>query len=130
MKTEHLQACQVETPHPIVDLAWDMAKRLRNGRIFDSVVDLGAGDARFSLPRDAYRRYVGVELDSSKAIGTALPKNAQVVHADAMKWERKGFDLCIGNPPYIRHHRLDSKWRDEVLANIHAASGISLSSSY
>jgi hypothetical protein len=126
MKAEHLRACQVETPHPIVDLAWDMARRMRNGRVFDSVVDLGAGDARFSQPRDAYRRYVGVELDGAKARGKVLHANAQIIHADAMKWEPMGFDLCIGNPPYIRHHRLDTQWRNDALAKIHAASGISL----
>ncbi|WP_420473699.1 Eco57I restriction-modification methylase domain-containing protein [Noviherbaspirillum sp. ST9] len=126
MKAEHLQACQVETPHPIVELAWGMARRLRNGQVFDSVVDLGAGDARFSQPNEAYRRYVGVEVDGTKVRSKALPDNAQIVHADAMKWEPMGFDLCIGNPPYIRHHRLDSQWRDEVLANIRSVSGIRL----
>ena len=126
MKAEHLQACQVETPHPIVELAWDMAKRLRDGQIFDSVVDLGAGDARFSRPSDAYRRYVGVEVDSAKVSGRELPRNAKIVHADAMKWKPEGFDRCIGNPPYIRHHGLDATLRNEILANIKTTSGISL----
>lgn len=126
MKAEHLQECQVETPLHIVDLAWAMAAKLRNGQKFASVVDLGAGDARFSRPSAAYGRYTGVEVDSDKVRLGSLPKNAKVIHADAMKWKQKGFDLCIGNPPYIRHHRLDTDWRQEVLTLIHEATGIKL----
>lgn len=127
MKAEHLQTCQVETPLPIVELAWTMARKLRNNEVFDSVVDLGAGDARFSKCNDAYNRYIGVELDETKVVDQAsLPANASVVQADAMKWAPTGFDLCIGNPPYIRHHHLDSEWRRDVLDNIKKVSGIKL----
>jgi predicted RNA methylase len=126
MKAEHLQECQVETPLPVVDLTWDMALKLRNGKKFDSVLDLGAGDARFSRSAHAYSRYVGVEIDPTKVATSGLPSNAQVILADAMKWKPSGFDLCIGNPPYIRHHRLNPDWRNEVLEGIADTSGMRL----
>ena len=126
MKAEHLQDCQVETPLPVVDLTWSMALKLRNGKTFDSVIDLGAGDARFSRRHQAYLSYVGIEIDPTKVATQDLPSNAQVILADAMKWEPTGFDLCIGNPPYIRHHRLNPDWRNEVLGRIYSASGAKL----
>lgn len=126
MKIEHLQNCQVETPREIVELVWTLACALRKGGKFSRVVDLGAGDARFSRRAQAYDQYTGVEVDKAKVKGLNLPLNVEVVLADAMKWKGAGFDLCIGNPPYIRHHNLDPKWRAEVLEQIAKESGVNL----
>lgn len=129
MKTEHLQNCQVETPHEIVDLVWKLACAKRENRRFSSVVDFGAGDARFAKNSSAYDEYTGVEMDKIKVAGLRLPEKAKVVIADAMVWKGAGFDLCIGNPPYIRHHHLDPKWRADVLHRITLESGVKLKQS-
>jgi hypothetical protein len=126
MKTEHLQGCQVATPHQIVELAWKLACGMRKEGRFGTVIDLGAGDARFSGAVQAYDSYIGLEIDKTKVQGLALPKHARIKITDALKWSGKDFDLCIGNPPYIRHHKLDPKWRAAVLAQIEKESGVSL----
>lgn len=126
MKKEHLQDCQVETPHEIVDLVWRIACAARASGKFGNVIDLGAGDARFAAKSSAYRKYTGIEMDRTKANSLTLPKNANVIVADAMSWEGSGYGLCIGNPPYIRHHNLDPKWRTTVLNRIAERSGVEL----
>ena len=45
---------------------------------------------------------------------------------DALLWNESGYDLCIGNPPYIRHHHVDDGWRAKVLSRIQNESGVSL----
>lgn len=125
MKDEHFQRCQVETPHDIVRLLWTIALGRRDGKRFERVVDLGAGDARFALATHAYEHYVGVERDKTKA-PKKLPRGASVVLGDALLWKERGFDLCIGNPPYIRHHHLEPKWRSKVLASFEAENEVAL----
>lgn len=126
MKSEHLKSCQVETPHKIVELAWKIARERRMEKKFGKVVDLGAGDARFAKPTDFYKSYVGIEFDQQKTRGLSLPSNARIIEADAMTWGDAGYDLCIGNPPYIRHHNLDAGWRSDVLKDMDERSGIRL----
>ena len=124
MKHEHLKQCQVETPREIVDLVWRLALARRKGQPFPQVLDLGAGDARFARFTAGYGHYVGVEFDKKKAALAKLPPNADLVVSDAMKWSQGGFDLCVGNPPYIRHHNLEPAWRDEVVTRLERESGV------
>ena len=113
MKSEHLNRCQVATPGDIVDLIWDLALGERGGGRFRRVIDLGAGDARFAR-KGGYETYLGVEVDSQRRTGGPLPPGASLVTADALVEKYEGYDLSIGNPPYIRHHFLDTAWRDDV----------------
>jgi hypothetical protein len=127
MKAQHFQRCQVATPPDIVSLLWKLARATRIEPQFESVLDLGAGDARFA--RDAaacFGRYEGVEKDRDKFTGVRLPPRARVSEGDALRWERGGYSLGIGNPPYIRHHYLDDEWRRETLDRLEAESGIRL----
>ena len=114
MKPSHLKRCQVETPPDVVSLVWDFIRQRRPGTVFDSVLDLGAGDGRFAHVKGAYRHYVGIECDPKKAQRAVLPKGAELVVADAFAWKGASHDACVGNPPYIRHHGLDSTWRDRA----------------
>ena len=125
MKKEHFQRCQVETPQDIVRLLWRIALGLRGGVPFERVADLGAGDARFASATAAYKQYVGVERDKAK-LPTKVPRGASVVIGDALLWDQRGFDLCIGNPPYIRHHHLEPQWRTRVLETFEAEDGVEL----
>ncbi|WP_164110249.1 class I SAM-dependent methyltransferase [Stenotrophomonas riyadhensis] len=123
MKDEHLKRCQVETPADVVRLVWSLISELRNGSVFDSVLDLGAGDGRFSQVSGVYEKYIGIERDRSKVAAAKLPRNASLVVADALAWRQGGYSVCVGNPPYIRHHGLDSGWRDFALESIVADGG-------
>lgn len=126
MKKEHLQGCQIETPLPIVDLAWNIAIKQRGGRKFGKVLDLGAGDAKFANKKELFYKYVGLEIDKTKIAQAKPSPNVRLVHGDAMKWRASDFDLCIGNPPYIRHHKLDPEWRADVLQRIKKDSQVTL----
>lgn len=126
MKDHHLKRCQVETPPDVVQLVWGLASKIRKGEVFESVLDLGAGDGRFSQVSGVYKHYTGVEWDSQKLKSTNLPDGARLIAADALAWTGGEFSICIGNPPYIRHHGLDTKWRDTALKAIVADGGPSL----
>ncbi|VVQ03563.1 hypothetical protein PS925_02549 [Pseudomonas fluorescens] len=126
MKEAHLTRCQVATPPDVVRLVWSLISSQRPGQFFNSVLDLGAGDGRFSHVEGIYQSYVGVERDKSKTLNVKLPPNASLVIADAFQWEGSDYEICVGNPPYIRHHGLDAKWRDLALRNIEASGGPSL----
>nr|WP_312477750.1 class I SAM-dependent methyltransferase [Achromobacter ruhlandii] len=96
---------------------------MRKGEVFDSVLDLGAGDGRFSHVSGAYDQYIGIERDPQKVDAAKLPQGAKLIVADALAWKEGGFSICVGNPPYIRHHGLDRDWRDTALASIVADGG-------
>jgi len=126
MKEAYLKRCQVETPSDIVRLVWTLVSKQRPGQIFDSVLDLGAGDGRFSHVIDAYRKYTGVERDEVKVSQAKLPPGANLVVADALQWDRSDYEICVGNPPYIRHHGLETSWRDSALQSIQVSGGPAL----
>lgn len=123
MKDSHLKRCQIETPPDVVRLIWELASKMRDGKIFDSVLDLGAGDGRFSHVSGMYHEYSGVELDIKKVESAKLPHGAKLIVADALAWKEGGFSICVGNPPYIRHHGLDGEWRDTALKSIVSDGG-------
>ncbi|WLG51112.1 class I SAM-dependent methyltransferase [Pseudomonas sp. FP1742] len=126
MKEAHLTRCQVETPPDIVRLVWSLVSKQRPGQVFNSVLDLGAGDGRFSHVDGAYREYTGVERDVAKVSQAKLPPGAQLVVADALQWKGSDYEICVGNPPYIRHHGLETVWRDSALESIRTAGGPAL----
>lgn len=126
MKEAVFSRCQVETPPDIVQLVWSLVSEQRPGEIFDSVLDLGAGDGRFSQIVGVYRKYTGVERDEARATKASLPPRAELVVADALQWEGSDYSICVGNPPYIRHHGLERSWRDSALQRIQASGGPAL----
>ncbi len=127
MKQEDFQRCQVATPNEVVGLMWRLAASKRPAQErFSNVLDLGAGDARFASHTNRYSTYTGIEIDERKVKSAAISSTARVVHADAMQWNVGGYDLCLGNPPYIRYHGLDARWRESVLAALQAATGVAL----
>lgn len=126
MKPSHLKRCQVETPPDVVELVWTLVRQMRVGEVFESVLDLGAGDGRFSWAQGAYGRYIGIERDPQKAVNAKLPSGAEIIVADAFSVSRAEHDLCIGNPPYIRHHGLDPVWRDRAIRSLLRNGGPSM----
>lgn len=112
----------VYTPAPIVDamVGW-LAEHARPER----VVDPGAGSGRFSLKAgQAFPEasLVAVELDPLAALVTranltaaGLDHRSQVIVDDYRQVELdslQGVTAFIGNPPYVRHHDIDPRWKD------------------
>ena len=102
-----------------------MALQRRPGLKKGRVLDWGAGDARFAFC-GKYREYVGLEVDEAKLPTAPLPAGARVERRDAMQWNDADFDLCIGNPPYVRHHHLDGAWREKVLGRFKQEAAVSI----
>jgi hypothetical protein len=113
-----LQRCQVDTPSDVVKGLWGLLTQYRDdvGRVFDP----GAGDGRFAVD-GPYREYVGYEIDRERDPRTDLPKNARII-ADCAFRAEQDFDICIGNPPYVRHHDIEPLWRDTIVDIIETKS--------
>lgn len=90
----------------------------------DRVIDPGAGSARFLLAsgrRFPRARLVAVELDPLAALiaranlaAAGMGERAEVRVEDFRSSPLNGFNgrtLYIGNPPYVRHHLIDAKWK-------------------
>jgi adenine-specific DNA-methyltransferase len=105
------------------------------------VVDPGSGSGRFSIA--AGRRFpkahlLATDVDPIATIMTRasiaaanLSGRATVIMQDYRALRHDSADgprLYIGNPPYVRHHKIDSAWKRWLLetaaARGHAASGL------
>lgn len=102
-----LQQCQITTPPRLVEFLWNLVLEHRSK--VDSVIDLGAGDARFAIPH-RFATYVGYEIDRTKYDASILPVSAKMVNKDVLFSTGK-YDLAIGNPPYIRHQDINDEWK-------------------
>lgn len=107
----YLGKCQVDTPQSVVEALWRLLGD--TGRNFETVVDYGAGDGRFSSAGD-YGRYTGYEIDAARLPIGNLPANASMKHECAFTSTDGQFDLCVGNPPFVRHHDIDKIWYENV----------------
>lgn len=109
------------TPHTIIDAMLDWAADFPAPQ---RIVDPGAGSGRYLVA--AGRRFpraalVGVEIDPLAALlaranlaVAGLARRGEVIVGDyrAVPIPRiAGTTLFIGNPPYVRHHRLDAHWK-------------------
>ena len=118
-----LRESQVRTPPSAIALFWDLLRQKRNR--FDRVLDLGAGDGRFAVG-GTYGRYVGVEIDRQAAQTLRMPRNARICPNCAFLHKPTGYDACIGNPPYVRHHNIESPWKEKTIQRINQDLGIKL----
>tara|TARA_B100000609_G_C17188755_1_gene421223 strand:+ start:159 stop:1481 length:1323 start_codon:yes stop_codon:yes gene_type:complete len=110
-----LSSSQVATPLDVVDTFWSIVETYRAE--CGKILDLGAGDGRFAL-RGNYKRYDGIEIDKSRQPSNDLPKNAKIEYRCAFNHSGNNYDVCIGNPPYVRHHDLNAEWRDRIARKI------------
>jgi adenine-specific DNA-methyltransferase len=124
------------TPKPIVTAMTRWARRnTKPGR----VVDVGAGSGRFLVAAGrAFKNadLLGVEIDPVAAIvarghlaAAGLAERASVQLADYRELTldaSKSPTLFIGNPPYVRHHRITPAWK-KWLTSRAAARGLSAS---
>jgi hypothetical protein len=80
------------------------------------VLDLGAGDARFAA-RGRFDSYVAVEIDPKRR--PTSPVRPNVIYQIQCALDVQGqYDLCIGNPPYIRHQDLTTQWKARASTRI------------
>jgi hypothetical protein len=109
------------TPKPIVAAMTRWARRAVNAA---RVVDAGAGSGRFLVAAGrAFKKadLLGVEIDPVAAIAARghlaaarLQDRARVVLGDYRDLTLEPTEkptLFIGNPPYVRHHRIAQDWK-------------------
>lgn len=119
--SERRAAGAIYTPQAIVQAMIDWAK---HGPPPGRVVDPGAGSGRFSIAATgAFPRakVVAIELDPVAALlaranlaTVAAADRAQVLVTDYRSFRPDKIDestLYIGNPPYVRHHQIDPRWK-------------------
>ena len=117
-----LSQSQVATPSPAVALSWSLTQERR--KRIGKVLDLGAGDCRFAQGGN-FDRYLGIEIDPSKTVNLTLPENAAFVNMCAFKHDEEEYDACVGNPPYVRHHDIESPWKEETTSRLGERLGAS-----
>lgn len=118
-----LDRCQIDTPDAIVKGFWGLVNKHR--KHLGKVIDLGAGDGRFALGAE-YAEYIGYEIDPQRGRRHNLPKNAKLIHGCAFEAQKQDFDICVGNPPYVRHHDIEGSWREELTRMIKKELGFTL----
>lgn len=124
------------TPAEIVSAMVGWAKRIETPV---RIVDPGAGSGRFALAAASMfpdAEVVAVELDPLAALLcranfrlAGLADRARVVVSDYRELSLPKVDgptLYVGNPPYVRHHLIDSEWK-EWLSLTAAARGLKAS---
>lgn|ERR1017187_7444616 len=118
-----LSESQVTTPMPVISLFWRLTRKYREH--CGSVLDMGAGDCRFATG-GRFDRYTGVEIDGKRVAGAKPPPNGSIIHRCAFRLAESGYDACIGNPPYARHHDIEPEWKERTVARLERELGISL----
>jgi adenine-specific DNA-methyltransferase len=107
------------TPRPLSEAMTQWA--LDQGLAPSRIVDPGTGSAEFlrmAANKFPHARLVGIELDPMAALiaranlsAAGLASRAEIICADYRTVELPKIDgktLFIGNPPYVRHHQLDT----------------------
>ncbi len=114
---------QVTTPEPVVSLFWQLTRQYRER--LRSVLDMGAGDCRFARG-GFFDHYVGVEIDKKRVAAAQPPTNGRIVHGCVFRHKGSDYDACIGNPPYARHHHIESRWKEQTVARVERELAVSL----
>lgn len=118
-----LKQSQVKTPPKVIKLFWKILLSHRSSP--NKVLDMGAGDGRFALG-GKYSVYEGVEIDKDSFTNTKMPLQALIRFGCVFKDPGTGYDACIGNPPYVRRHNIESQWRERVINEISTILKINL----
>lgn len=92
---------------------------------YKKVLDLGAGDGKFAIGGN-YDEYWGYEIDPVKTSCSNFPHTAKLINECAFTQISNDFDLCIGNPPYVRHHDLNDEWQQKIASKLSEELGIRL----
>lgn len=118
-----LSQSQVTTPEPVVKLFWDLTKQYR--RSLNSVLDMGAGDCRFAIG-GKFESYTGVEIDRKRVATARVPTKGKILHGCVFRHKEDGYDACIGNPPYARHHDIETSWKDRTVVRLERDLNVAL----
>jgi len=109
------------TPGPIVR---SMVERAADRGTPQRIVDPGTGSARFLLEAGEtfpQASLIGVDIDPLAALiaranlaVAGFAKRSRIILGDYRRFNESVSDqtLYIGNPPYVRHHQITTKWKE------------------
>lgn len=117
-----LSQCQIITPMNLVSYVWEIVYKYRD--YVESVIDLGAGDGRFSKA-GRFDKYVGYEIDSSKNNYFSYSNKIEMINRCVLN-SFGSYDISIGNPPFIRHQDLSDQWKAKAVKLIQNELGVSI----
>jgi hypothetical protein len=86
---------------------------------------MGAGDCRFAKG-GSFDKYVGVEIDKKRIAAAEPPANGKIITGCVFRHDDNGYAACIGNPSYVRHHDIESPWKETTIARLERELSISL----
>jgi hypothetical protein len=86
---------------------------------------MGAGDCRFAKG-GLFDFYVGVEIDKAHVASARPPKNGRIIQGCVFQHKGDEYDACVGNPPYARHHDIETKWKDLTTARLEQGMAVPL----
>lgn len=118
-----LSKSQVSTPPAVVSLFWKITKKHRQH--FGSVLDMGAGDCRLANG-GSYDSYTGVEIDAKRVSAARPPSNGKILRGCVFRHHESGYAGCIANPPFARHHDVQSPWKERTTGRLERELGIRL----
>jgi hypothetical protein len=118
-----LSRSQVSTPPSVVSLFWQLIKQYRQR--LGSVLDMGAGDCRFAKG-GFFDRYIGIEIDKERVAVAKLPVNVKIIRGCVFRHAGNEYAACIGNPPYARHHDIETPWKEKTVARLERELNVSL----
>lgn len=113
---------KIKTPRQIVTLFWQITHKYKN--VFDSVLDMGAGDGCFSLGGN-YKKYVGVEIDHKRILSFHSTKTSFLLGC-VFEHKEDNYSACIGNPPYLRHNEISNTWRKKIISRFNDRFGFKI----
>ncbi len=103
---------QYMTPKIIADFMVSLANINLESRILEP--SSGEGVFLNALKKQGYKQITAYEIDKS-----IIKNNNNVINESFISAKiAKGFDLIIGNPPYIRWKNLEQELKDELLNNV------------
>lgn len=109
------------TPAPVVRAMAEWAAAMR---VPSRIIDPGVGSARFLSHAGAMfptAELVGIDVDPLATLMaraniavTGLSARTRIIPGDYRLFSEQvdGTTLYIGNPPYVRHHRIAGRWKD------------------
>lgn len=108
---------QFYTSAPVADLMVSLTGKETSARVLEP--SCGPGAFLTALARAGFGDLTGVDLDPANvAAARSAAPGARIVEGDFLRFEdREGFDLVIGNPPYVRWGNLDASTRAELLTS-------------
>lgn len=112
---QQLSRSQVTTRDDIVAFFWRLLRERRPK--LHSVLDMGAGDARFAN-HGHFDAYTGVEIDRHRSKHAPKAMNRRIIRNCVFRHRESNYDACIGNPPYVRHHDIEHTWKSRTLQEL------------